>query len=312
VTYVKQLDSAISTNSDVIANLSSIVKDVVIKSHDRFKEITRDVIWFNPTLYGLSELYVVIRQIEFAILRLQKNLDELVDATECVLLAELPISLVSPQTLHNMLVNISRYLPESCEGVTGSRFANLYGYYDTIKVAILRNTHTIRLILNVPLKTANRNLILYKLVPLPTPVLNKTSVPYKPKFMYFAFNEIQHRYALLTEAEVDRCIGGRVAMCPADTAVYSTKVITCESSLYFQTMGAHRLCQRHILSHSSTPTWTRHDTLWFYHVPEPLQVTFRCLENQHGYRSRGTGLVLQASRCFILPDAFVVHSELTA
>jgi hypothetical protein len=103
VRYIKRLDSVTSTNSEVIANLSNIVKDVVIKSHDRFKEITRDVMWLNVTLRGMSELCILIRQLEFSILKLQENLDELFGALECVLLGKLPVSLVSPHTLHDIL-----------------------------------------------------------------------------------------------------------------------------------------------------------------------------------------------------------------
>jgi hypothetical protein len=43
VTYMKRLDTITNTNSKVLGNLSSIVKGVVIQSHDRFKEITRDI-----------------------------------------------------------------------------------------------------------------------------------------------------------------------------------------------------------------------------------------------------------------------------
>jgi hypothetical protein len=309
VTYIKALDSVTSTNSDLIANLSSIVKDVVIQSHDRFEEITRDVMWLTVTVHGMSELHVVIRQLEFAILRVQQNLDKQVDAIECVLLGKLPVGLISPHRLHNMLVNISRHLPENYEWVAGSRFSKLYKYY-IIKVAILGNTHSIRLILNVALKTANQNFILFKLFVLPMPVSNNTFVQDKPKVSYFAFNEIQHSYALSTQAEVDRCDGGSVAMCPADTAVYTTKVITCDSSLYFQTMDAYKLCQRQILAHPSAPTWTRHETILVYRIAEPLRVTFLCLENQTWTsQSRdlsGSSPVLHATRLFILADAFVV------
>jgi hypothetical protein len=170
-------------------------------------------------------------------------------------------------------------------------------------------------VLNVPLKTVNREFALYKLFDLPSLISNTTSVQYKPNFGYFAFSEIQDRYALLTQAEVDHCIGGNVAICPADTAIYSTRVVTCESSLYFKTLDAHRLCQRQILKQPSTPTWTRHGTVWIYHVPKPLEVTFRCLVNQtwtsKTKQLTGNGLVLQASRCFILTEAFVVPPELT-
>jgi hypothetical protein len=155
VTEMKSLDTVTSTNSDVLANLSSIVKGVVIQSHDIFMEITRDVMWLNVTLHDMSDLYVVIRQLEFVILRVNQNSDELVVAIQCVFLGKLPINLVSPDTLHNILVNTSRFLLENYELFAGINFENLYIYYDMVKVAIVGDAYSIRLILNVPLKTSN-------------------------------------------------------------------------------------------------------------------------------------------------------------
>jgi hypothetical protein len=68
----------------------------------------------------MSDFYVVTRQQEFAILRLNQNLDELVEAIQCVLLGKLPMNLVSPDTLRNILVNTSRYLPANYEWFAGS------------------------------------------------------------------------------------------------------------------------------------------------------------------------------------------------
>jgi hypothetical protein len=46
------------------------------------------------------------------------------------------------------------------------------------------------------------------------------------------------------------------------------------------------------------PVWTRHDTLWVYNIPEPQQVTFRCLECQtwatHSRELSGSGFVFNA------------------
>jgi len=55
-----------------IANLSIIVKDIVIQSHNRFQQISQDMSWLNVTLRNYSELlvYTVIRQLEFALLQM--------------------------------------------------------------------------------------------------------------------------------------------------------------------------------------------------------------------------------------------------
>ena len=73
VTYIKNLATITGVEADVIANLSSIIKDVVIHSHDKFKEVTRDILWLNVTIHNQSELYMVIRQLEFALLQLISN-----------------------------------------------------------------------------------------------------------------------------------------------------------------------------------------------------------------------------------------------
>ena len=63
LTYVKRLDTATSINAMAIASLSSIVKDIVMQSHDQFQQITHDIVWLNVTLQNYSELYTVIRQL---------------------------------------------------------------------------------------------------------------------------------------------------------------------------------------------------------------------------------------------------------
>ena len=62
LTYVKKLDTLTNANTMAIANLSSIVKDIVIRSHDSFQKITQDMLWLNATLRNYSEFYMIIRQ----------------------------------------------------------------------------------------------------------------------------------------------------------------------------------------------------------------------------------------------------------
>jgi len=55
LTYVKRLSTAAELNAEAIANLSSIVKDNIIQSHDKFQEINRDLMWLNVTVNAQSE-----------------------------------------------------------------------------------------------------------------------------------------------------------------------------------------------------------------------------------------------------------------
>jgi hypothetical protein len=75
-------------NSGAIANLSRIIKVFVIHSHDKFLEFARDMLWLNVTIHKQSELYMVIRQLEFGVLQLTQQLSEMMDAIQSILLGK--------------------------------------------------------------------------------------------------------------------------------------------------------------------------------------------------------------------------------
>ena len=64
-------------HAEAIANLSGSIKEIVQQSHDRFKQITKKILWLNLTLHGMSDMYVAIRQLEFAILHVSQRVDAL-------------------------------------------------------------------------------------------------------------------------------------------------------------------------------------------------------------------------------------------
>jgi hypothetical protein len=77
---------------------------------------------------------------------------------------ELPVNFVNPTTLNNILRNVSLHLPEGHELIVGTQAENVHLYYDllVITVTVVGNIHCIKVIINLPLKTANRSFALYK------------------------------------------------------------------------------------------------------------------------------------------------------
>ena len=61
LTYVKKLDTAVKIVTDAIANLSNIIKDNMIQSHDEFQKFARNILWLNVTLFGQRELHTMFR-----------------------------------------------------------------------------------------------------------------------------------------------------------------------------------------------------------------------------------------------------------
>jgi hypothetical protein len=85
VTFIKKLDVATKINSDAVANFSTIVKDIVIQTYDKYKESTRDFVWLNHNLFDQSVLHTAIRQLEFALLQMIQQINELLGTIQSVL-----------------------------------------------------------------------------------------------------------------------------------------------------------------------------------------------------------------------------------
>ena len=113
-------------NVDAISNLSSIIKSNIIDTRQKFQQTTRDLLWLNLTIHGQITLFTTIRQLEFAILQLTQQFDEMTNAVQHVILGKVPISLINPFTLHGILKNISLRLPDSCEIIMGTKLENIH------------------------------------------------------------------------------------------------------------------------------------------------------------------------------------------
>jgi len=82
--------------------------------------------WLNVTVYAQSELFSTIRQLDFALLRLIQQLDELPSVIQSAIHGSLSISLVNPTVLLNILTNASLQLPSGYELIAGVRAENIH------------------------------------------------------------------------------------------------------------------------------------------------------------------------------------------
>jgi len=106
--------------------------------------------WLNLALFNQSSLFIVVRELEFALIQLTHQVDELQMAVQHSLSGKLPLTILSPNILHSVLRNISLCLPENYELIAGTKFENIHLYYELIKVTTVGNAHGIKLILAVP------------------------------------------------------------------------------------------------------------------------------------------------------------------
>jgi len=99
-------------NADAISNMSTIVKKELVESHDRYVQLSRDVMWLNLTVLNQSALFRVIRELEFALIQLTHQVDELQMAVQHSLSGKLPMTILIPNILHSILRNISLFTRE--------------------------------------------------------------------------------------------------------------------------------------------------------------------------------------------------------
>ena len=188
MTYIQSLELSSRVNSQAISNFLALVKDFMVQSHDRFCELTRDIMWLNLTVYSQSRVYMTVRQLEFALLQLAQQIDELLAAVQYTHNGKLPVTFINPTTLQNILRNISIRLSENYELVAGTQWENIHLYYDLITVAVRGDVYSIKLIINIPLRTADQNFNLHKLIAMPTWINGDKFVKYHPEYSYFGLS----------------------------------------------------------------------------------------------------------------------------
>lgn len=147
-----------------------------------------------------------------------------------MLQGRLPISLINPTILHNVLRNVSLHLPPNYELVAGTKLQDMDLYYDLVKIAMIGNSRNIKMIMRVPLKSADQQFSIYKLIVLPTRISMEKCFRYKLHFSYFGLAFSQREYILLKAEDLQRCTTGSIVICPANIALFDSQLLTCAAS----------------------------------------------------------------------------------
>jgi hypothetical protein len=169
----------------------------------------------------------------------------------------------------------------------------------------------LKLIFSIPLKTFDQHYNLYKLITFHSKVteLNKF-VKMETEYPYLVLNLQSQRLMRWTTNDIHQCRGDNFLVCPADSILISTTVLTCETSLYFQKSEARKLCSRQIISHF-TPVFIRSHLGWIFILSTSQQANFRYRINGTWITTnkvlQGNGILHNASNCHIVGRNFEVY-----
>ena len=221
MTYVKKVAHTTSFNTESIANLSNIDKDSIFQCHDKYQQITRDLFWFNLTFFGQSNTYAAVRQMEFTLLQLTQQLDGIFDAIQLAIPGSLSMKLISPSSLQSILRNVTLYLPEGYELISGTRTEYIHQYYKLSKVSVVANFHCIKLVIHVPLKSVDHSFKLYKIIILPERISPEQFGQYAIDYPYLAIQVSEHGYITITEKDDSNYVTSSITVCPLDSAIFN-------------------------------------------------------------------------------------------
>jgi hypothetical protein len=201
-----------------------------------------------------------------------RQIDGLLAAIQYVFLGKMPLSFMGPEILMGILRNVSLNLPDGYEMATGTKMENIHAYHDLVKTEVIADLHSLKMVMKIPLKTADRQFTLYKLVATPSRISGNKFFQYQPDFSYLAVAYNRRDYLLLDTAHVQLCTSGSTTICPSVTALYDVQTVSCEASLFFQYEDGRRVCTRRLLLDYDLPT-LRHGGVWIYHFPDSHQVS---------------------------------------
>jgi hypothetical protein len=199
---VKDLSTITKITSEAIMNFSSVIKDNLVKSHEQFQQVTRDLLWPNITLHEQNTLYSTIKQMEITLAQVTEQIDDLFDAVQYAIQGRLPIKVINPVALQNILRNVTLKLPDGYELIPGTNLDTVHLYYDLVRVSVVANIHHINLILSVLLKPSNCYFTLCRIITLAVHISSDRFAQYSIDYTYISLQHSQQCYILLTEADL--------------------------------------------------------------------------------------------------------------
>jgi hypothetical protein len=312
MTYLKTLDSAVKFNTEAVETLSEKVKVIMLDSQKWKDETDLAIHWLNYTIYNQSNTFTYIRQLEFAILELRTMVKEVLISLDSTMTGRLSMNLIPPVMLRNILKNVTSYFPDGYTLCVSLQQNNINLFYEFMAISVLADYNSVKLVMLIPLKTFERHFYLYKLITFPYKISNYPNyIQLTAEYDNLVLDDSNQRFLLWKEADIKKCRGKSIMICPADKPIYGRNVLTCESSLYFQRDEARTLCSRRILPQNYAPILIRHSHDWIYSFNGQQQVSLKCRQNATWITStwslQGNGILHNASACHVTGRNFQLY-----
>ena len=313
VTLFKKLGGVVQHNRDTLTNLTSIVKDYVLKVQDKFQNTVSRLEWLTKQ----QETDNAVRRLEFCTTQLEIQLEELLGAFQALQQGKLPLGLLTFTQLHAILKNVTLSLPSGFELILGSHYSRTPWYFSNIRAAMLADYHSFMLMIRLPLTTGDRKFEVLRTFAFPMKISDDTYVRIHFEHGYLAVNDYHQKYLTLTDFELSQCKGENIKVCEASKPVQSkdSELNECEFHMYLQGETMNCRCKRLVSADTPVPVLRRHGAVVLYYVPKTTQVILRCRDNQSWVTNsivvEGAGLLNNALTCHVTAGNLQLYAQLS-
>jgi hypothetical protein len=243
------------------------------------------------------------------------RVDALLVAFQMCMLHKIPVNLITFDQLHAILRNVSLALPLGFELAMGVQHREITWYYQFVRVMLLGDSHSFKLVLFVPLSTLNSRFEMYRALVYPRNIGNSTYVSFQVNAQFLAVSVAQQQYFTMSEGTLQRCIGEQIKMCPADIGVSSVGSPSCLMAIYLQLPSVRVLCTRVVSTQLPTPKLERHESLVIYYMPTETLAQVKCPTGEGWETStftlHGIGMLESVQHCYVSAGQIQLNAEVT-
>ena len=321
-TLLLAAQSKITENRQLLIHLKRTTGQMQV-AIDKLEEAITDV------YQQLKEIHILAHATS-AVHDVQECIDILITAIDALRteIAQLLIALQSAENgrldryfldsnqLKEVLEEIKRKLPSTLQLAIQADNAQLYAYYEQVRVTTISMENKIRLMLDIPLTVPGMRFELTRIHSWPTPVKNGTKLSYMldSKAKHIAVSYDRQSFVELTDEEALICMKG-IQVCSPQSGIFSHPVQSC---LYGLVRGhdTSKLCSFKV-AELEQPRVQRigESNNWSFFLVEPTSFTISCMgEAPYDEDLKDSGVLKLESGCsayakgIMIPRRYKMHS----
>ena len=266
----------------------------------------------NVGSYAIATLFETrghILRYDSILQELFRNYENMILGLQQLSTKKLSSFFLPPAKLMEILSDISTQLPTDLEISIPLGSSHLYSYYSDIQVTATSFKDKLRIFINIPLKSKNRQFKLFKFIPWPSALENNSSFVHSldSDYHYLALSSDEMKFIHLTPEEAKECMAG-IKLCIPSSPVLQYPMRSC---LYALLKNKDTSICRSKVAHISSPLFQKLEppNTWLFYTLTPRSFNIQCIPDSVTSKVQVFEITLHDSGILKLPGNCSAHSE---